>query len=508
MTKRIVLALVAFTAAVVLGAMIPLGVNTTGYYRSSFTALTEERAKTFAAIAQPTARSPSSESPGVGDILSQAQQLGDGLIVYAMVNGTSALETLANDGLGPNPQGIVEAGMLQQLADAWAPLVAQAEQEKQPANSASPTILQAGNWQVAIMPVYSASNYSASNAPSPRTMVGTVVLARSTVKLETQIRTLWYILGAIALAALALAAVLAMALAQWVSRPLADLDTTARRLADGNLAVRAPTDAGPPELRRLSRTFNTMTGRLEALVHGSRAMLADVSHQLRTPLAALRLRLDLLAADVAETDPEQAAELAGALDETARLSRLVDGLLAVSRAENVTPQPKSIDLTEVGDERVVAWLPVAEDRGIDLIAPSMADQGAEEPVLGWLGEGHLEQILDNLIANALDACDTGNHITVSATRTAQGARVRVTDDGPGMTEEERSRAFMRFTSNSTGAGGGIGGTGIGLAIVHRLVTSNGGTATLEPTPGGGLTVAVTFPAAPELAAVGNTKATR
>ena len=95
----------------------------------------------------------------------------------------------------------------------------------------------------------------------------------------------------------------------------------------------------------MAATFNMMAGRLEALVHGHRAMLADASHQLRTPLTALRLRLDLLAADSA---PAAAAELAGAQEEIARLSRLVDGLLATARAEAVTEQLEQIDVTDGG----------------------------------------------------------------------------------------------------------------------------------------------------------------
>ena len=115
-------------------------------------------------------------------------------------------------------------------------------------------------------------------------------------------------------------------LARWVSRPLADLDAAAQQARPtARWTPGPPTGHGPPEVRRLAPTFNTMAGRLEALVHGHRAMMADVSHQLRTPLAALRLRLDLLAQDA---DPATAAELAGAQDEIARLSRLVDGLLA------------------------------------------------------------------------------------------------------------------------------------------------------------------------------------
>jgi len=216
-----------------------------------------------------------------------------------------------------------------------------------------------------------------------------------------------------------------------------------------------------------------------------------VSHQLRTPLAALRLRLDLLAAD---TDPATGHELVGALDELARLSRLVDGLLAVARAENIVPVPTAVDVAEVASERVVAWHPVADDRGIALEAPgagsAVGSTRARASVLAWIGEGHLEQVLDNLIANALDALGAGGHVTVTAAVTTAGARITVADDGPGMNAEDRERAFLRFTTSNPN------GTGLGLAIVHRLVTSNGGTARLTETPGGGLTVVLDFPGVP------------
>jgi signal transduction histidine kinase len=230
-----------------------------------------------------------------------------------------------------------------------------------------------------------------------------------------------------------------------------------------------------------------MAGRLEALVHGNRAVIADVSHQLRTPLAALRLRLDLLAADTAQSDPATGHELAGALEELARLSRLVDGLLAVARAENVVPVPTAVDVAEVARERVVAWHPVADDRSITLSAAPAAPRAS---VLAWIGEGHLEQVLDNLIANALDALSAGGQVTVATTVTTAGAQITVTDNGPGMSAEDRARAFLRFSTSNPN------GTGLGLAIVHRLVTSNGGTARLAETPGGGLTVILDFPGAP------------
>ena len=134
-------------------------------------------------------------------------------------------------------------------------------------------------------------------------------------------------------------------------------------------------------------------------------------------------------------------------------------------------------------DRAAAWRPVAEERGVDL-RPS-----SHGPVLAMLGEGHLEQVLDNLLANALDAVPAGGHVLVSAVAGEDGARVVVADDGPGMTPRQQEMAFRRFVSSTPG------GAGLGLAIVHRLVTSNGGSAALSDTPGGGLTVTVTLPAA-------------
>jgi signal transduction histidine kinase len=112
------------------------------------------------------------------------------------------------------------------------------------------------------------------------------------------------------------------------------------------------------------------------------------------------------------------------------------------------------------------------------------------PVLAWIGEGHLEQILDNLIANALEALNPGNLVRLTTSVTAAGVRITVSDNGPGMSAEDRDRAFLRFTTSSPN------GTGLGLAIVHRLAISNGGTARLDETPGGGLTVTLDFPGVP------------
>jgi signal transduction histidine kinase len=508
-TRRILLALLAFTAAVLAGAVVPLTLSTIRQDRSSFVQATVGMVRVDAAVTQ--ASLDGSPNEPLFQAITQARQAGDGLLILASRPGLSGdyrqLHALWNSGM--------PAGDWIQFAD-------QADQQgfvDHEAGQAVQAVTETtGSGVIAAMPVY-------GRGTGP--LVGTVILARSARSLDRDVAALWFLFGTICVVAMIGAALLAFGLARWVGRPLKGLDATARRLADGDLASRAEVGSGPPELRRLGTTFNTMAGRLEALVHGNRAVIADVSHQLRTPLAALRLRLDLLAADTAHSDPDTGRELAGALDELARLSRLVDGLLAVARAENEVPVPAAIDVAEVAAERVVAWHPVADDRDIALVAaptdggagapgargmsrlaggfsaPSGTSGGSRAagglrasggprvgPVLAWIGEGHLEQILDNLIANALDALSPGHQVTLTTSATVAGAQITVSDNGPGMSAEDRQRAFLRFTTMSPG------GTGLGLAIVHRLVTSNGGTASMAETPGGGLTVTLDFPGPP------------
>jgi signal transduction histidine kinase len=310
--------------------------------------------------------------------------------------------------------------------------------------------------------------------------LGTVLLSRSTEPLDHRLAILRAWLAIVSAAGLLTAAFIAAALARWVSRPLAALEAAAQGLGEGNFEARAPPGTGPAEVRRLADNFNRMAARLEALVSGHQAMMADVSHQLRTPLAALRLRLDVLAQEA--PDP-LADELAGAQDEVARLSRLVDGLLAVARAENVTTAPVPVPVEVIIKDRSAAWRPTAEEKAIELSAASSG------PLTARMGEGHLEQILDNLLANALDAMPAGGRIRVSAARDGGMVRVVVADNGPGMSKQQRHAAFRRYASATPG------GTGLGLAIVHRIVTSDGGTAELSDTEGGGLTVTVDLPAA-------------
>ncbi len=443
MARRIVVTVLALIGALLVTTVIPLGVLATARETQSFQQDTLLSARALAAVAE-EGMVDHRANPALALSLSQARRAGESIWVYY---GSGELA----DGTGGRAPSGASARLAQMLQGARTAM-----------------------WQSDDRLMVAVSLREVlGNGPT-----GAVVVSRSVGELDEQVRVLWTWLAVVAAAGLLAGAGLAIGIARWVGRPLTALDLAAQRLGGGALDARSATGEGPPEVRRLAANFNTMAGRLELLVHGHRATMADVSHQLRTPLAALRLRLDLL---IQDADEGTAAELADAQDEIARLSRLVDGLLAVARAENVVVEPVLVAIPEVIRDRAAAWRPVAEERGITLRTDCPAQLDAT------LGEGHLEQILDNLLANALDALDRGGEVRVSAQTSGAGVRVSVADNGPGMSAERRESAFRRFAS-STG-----GGAGLGLAIVHRLTTSNGGTAELSATPGGGLTVTLNLP---------------
>ena len=444
MTRRIVLAVLALVAAVLGIVAVPLGVITTGQDMRSFQNGTLASATTLANVAEERLDD-HVRGPALSRTVRQLSQHGDKVAVL--------------DGAGRQIAGTAVR------ATASPGVLARADDLRRTISYRS------GDSFWVVTPVLRDSGRGGS--------IGTVVLGRPTAAVDREATVLWGVIAAIATAGLLAAALVAVVLARWVSRPLSKLEMAAREFGDGELGTRAAAETGPIEVRRLAAGFNLMAGRLESLVRGHQATMADVSHQLRTPLAALRLRLDLLAQD---SDAATAAEVAGAQEEIARLSRLVNGMLAVARAENIVTQQVSLPLDEVIRTRVAAWLPAADERDVRLEADV-------EGVAARMGEGQLEQILDNLIANALDVLPAGGVISINARAIGDKATIIVADDGPGMSEQQQKHAFRRFaTSNG-------GGTGLGLAIVDRLTVASGGTVRLSNTPHGGLTVTIELPLA-------------
>ncbi|MHB8670190.1 MAG: sensor histidine kinase [Acidimicrobiales bacterium] len=313
---------------------------------------------------------------------------------------------------------------------------------------------------------------------------GAVFVARSDGSIDHRVRQFWLLLAALATAVLGISLAVSSRLGHWVVDPLRRLDEHAARLGSGALDTRADTTRGPPEVLALAATFNEMTDRLDALVKSQRRFVADASHQLRTPLTALRLRLENL-------DPENPAAVGStrdaALDETMRLTRLVDGLLSLARAEGGRPERRPVDVCAALAERKEAWAPLAAEQGVEL---GVADDCPAALTAG-LVPGHLEQILDNLIDNALDASRPGGTVEMRATAVGSSIEIHVVDEGRGMTDEERARAFDPFWRASDGRSNG--NTGLGLAIADQLARSSRGSITLQRSRSGGIDATVRFP---------------
>ncbi len=313
--------------------------------------------------------------------------------------------------------------------------------------------------------------------------VGAVVVAVPASSTDSRILRAWVGLGLLAAALLGLAALVGLLLARSLTAPLVRLQDTAKRFGRGELDARVPS-GGPTEIAALADEFNAMAERVHQLVETQRRFVADASHQLRTPLTALRLRLENLAASTGSPD---VAELEAAEAETQRLARLVDGLLALSRAQDQRGSREPVDVMAVARDRRDAWAPLAEERGISLVV-----EGSAGPASALAVPGHLEQILDNLLSNAVEATPPETHVAIvveGPTDTGDPVVVvHVRDQGPGMTPSEREHAFDRFWQGQDR----VGGSGLGLAIVQQLAESSGGNVELGEGDGGGLDAAVTL----------------
>ena len=295
-----------------------------------------------------------------------------------------------------------------------------------------------------------------------------------------QLRQLWVV----ALTTVLLAGVVGYVVAAGVTRRLKMLRASTERLADGHLDERADEGAGASELRSLSRSFNVMAERLDGLIAQQRSFAADASHQLRTPLTALRLKLER-AHDLIHTDPDGAAErLAAAESEADRLGTIIEGLLLLSRTEAKTAVAVPVDVAGAARARVDHWLPLSDESGV-----AIRYEGATQAVASVVPTA-TEQILDNFIDNALSVSPQGTTIVVRVESRGDRVALHVLDQGPGLSLEDCARAFDRFWRASSQ----VGGSGLGLAIVAQLAEASGGTAKLEPRPGGGLDASVLFPA--------------
>jgi two-component system, OmpR family, sensor kinase len=328
-------------------------------------------------------------------------------------------------------------------------------------------------------------------------VVGAVRLTRRIDEVEAAVRRTTLGLVAVGVAGLAAGIVIAFGLAGSLARPIQRLAGTAVRLGRGDLQARTGDVAGGREIRDLAASFDEMADRLERTVRAQREFVANASHQLRTPLTGMKLRLE---SAIAETgDERQRERLEAAEREVDRLSEIVDRLLAAAREIDEGAITR-IDLDEAVARAVERWGERAGQRGatIDVVSDGgdIGPNGA--PVVGandaLANPADVDQLLDNLLDNAVAYAPGPIEVTTSA----DGAHVAlvVRDHGAGIPEDERDRVTDRFYR---GRDAPSGGTGLGLAIARELAEKWGGELAVGPADGGGTRIVARFRRAGEAA---------
>ncbi|MFI5730862.1 ATP-binding protein [Kribbella sp. NPDC051587] len=333
-----------------------------------------------------------------------------------------------------------------------------------------------------LRPWTAARTLIAAPVGSPQESAGAVVLAVDAGSAIGDVRRSWAIICAAAVAAQLLLLFMASKAARWVIRPVGQLEDAVVELGRSGGWNQSLEASGPPELRRLARAVEVMGATVQRSIDVQRQMVADSSHQLRNPLASLRLRVDAL-------DPSSPGithvqhdltrledVLAGLLKLAAIESRIIDGLR--------TPTTATCLVEAVLQEEVDTWQPTAD--GITLELHTV-------PGLVALADEHdLGQLVGVLLDNAIKYAGPGATVVVSSNRVDDGIVVQMSDDGPGIPAADLPVATQRFWR------GGVTstlGTGLGLAIADQTAVAIGGTLTLSPTHPHGLTATLHLPEA-------------
>jgi signal transduction histidine kinase len=319
---------------------------------------------------------------------------------------------------------------------------------------------------------------SAAPVRHGRAVIASVRISYPMSDLADSIYRAWLFLAAVGLVTLVIGLFLAAWLARWLIRPLRAAADVARRIAGGELDARID-ETGPPEVQELARDTNEMTRRLKDMVRANREFAANASHQLRTPLTALRLSLEEA---IEGSDPR--AEAAAALVEADRLGAIVDSLLELGAETDR-------DAEEVDIGAVVRAVVAVRAHDGATTAPIAVSGGGR----ALAHADRVQQVLGNLVDNATRFAE--NTIRIDIAREDGSVRIRVDDDGPGIPPADRLRIFDRFWRGREPRGSG---SGLGLAVARELVRADGGRIDVDASDLGGARFDITYPAATEVVA--------
>lgn len=270
-------------------------------------------------------------------------------------------------------------------------------------------------------------------------------------------------------------------IARQIALPIHRLDDAARQVAEGDLDTAVAIE-GSSEQRSLGRAFNEMTQRIKRLLRAQQDFVADASHQLRTPLTGLRLRLENLA-DRTAGDPAEAADLDASMREIDRLAQIVDELLILSRAGEHELPGERVDLGDAAERAASRWREAALERAV-----TVGVETAGAPAPAWCAAADLDRAIDALVENALRYSPQGGTVTIAA----KPGRIEVLDEGPGLESGEEKVVFERFHRGSAGRRE-PSGTGLGLPIALELTRQWGGSVSLANRDGNGLCATIGMP---------------
>ncbi len=312
-------------------------------------------------------------------------------------------------------------------------------------------------------------------------VIAVVVIDSPTDQMRAATLRGWLLIAAGEVIAMLVAVGAANRLTGWVLLPVQTLDAAAHDIASGRMRSRVAASGGPPELRRLARSFNEMADNVEDVLEQQRAFVADASHQLRNPLAALLLRIELLALEL----PEGNQEIASVRTEGKRLGQVLDDLLDLALAEHAGADLQLTDIGALSSERVASWRPVAEEKGVRLRADGIS------AVTAWADPVALSSALDAIIDNALKFTPEDEEVRVTVASDSTCVTVVVADGGPGLTEQEMERVGDRFWRSSQHQN--VRGSGLGLSISKALLAASAGSLSCARNEPHGLRVTVSVP---------------
>jgi signal transduction histidine kinase len=310
---------------------------------------------------------------------------------------------------------------------------------------------------------------------------GAVRVTQSVAAVHRAVRTSILDLAALAGVVLLLGLAAGALIARQIALPIRRLDAAARRVTGGALDTAVAVE-GSSEQRSLARAFNEMTQRIRRLLRSQQDFVADASHQLRTPLTGLRLRLENLA-DRLRGSGSAVGELDAAMREIDRLSQIVDELLLLSRAGEHELPGEHVDLGDAAVRAAERWIDATSERGMTLEASRDGTAAT-----AWCASADLDRSLDALVENAIRYSPPGSTVKI----VARPGRIEILDEGPGLAPGEEEAVFERFSRGSAGRTG-PGGTGLGLPIARELTRQWGGDVRLENRDEGGLRAVIEVP---------------